>query len=187
LNDAEPILENDVPSKYDESLLALYLLSDELQTAVDHCTEIEGRPLSAQEAIDFISRHAPPPGTPGSQKRRHIVNCFSSLTDGSRIEWTPALYEALVNVAEPAHLTPALALISRAQYAFKMTWEEIAASICSEAALDPKRHPKFDEMKTMDHQTFCELLDSTGKVRRSLPRYLSRAIAKRFAKPSQPS
>ena len=175
-----------MPSKYDESLLALYLLSDELHAAVDHCTEIEGRPLSAQEAIDFISKHAPPPGTPGTEKRKNIVNCFSSLT-GARIEWTPALYEALVNVAEPANLMPAHSLILRAQFAFKMTWEEVAASICSEAALDPKRHPKFDGLKTMDNQTFYELLNSTAKVRRSLPRYLSRAIAKRFAKPSQPS
>ncbi len=61
----------------------------------------------------------------------------------------------------------------------------MVSAIRKEAALDLKRRPLFDSMAPSDEAAYTQLYEATPAVRRASARYLSRALAKIFSKPSR--
>jgi len=140
--------------------------------------------LSAQEAIEFIARHVPEPGQDDKYRRHAILRVLS--VSHHWIEWTPAAYEALINVALPLRVSSLGDMFHCAKGAFKMSAQEVVSAICSEAALDPKRRKEFDAFNDKDIVTYDEMRQATPGLQRACARYLCRSIHKNFAKPAGP-
>lgn len=156
---------------------------------MDRATKIRlpGGPvrLSSQEAIDFIARHVPAPGPDDKPQRFALLRIFT--INRAWVEWTPAVYEALVNLNIQAREPVLQSMMMCAESAFKLSSQEVVSAICTEAALDPKRRPLFDHLDAEDETTYNKMLDATPGLRRACARYLCRAITKQFSKPTGPS
>ncbi len=141
--------------------------------------------LSAQEAIDFITRHVPAPGPDDKHQRAALLRTFTHNRD--LVDWTPAVYEALVNVAVEVREPSLQRIMLCARWVFKLSSEEVVSAIRTEAALDPKRRPMFNGLNSSDEETYNHLRRATPALRRASARYLCRAITKQFSKSAGPS
>ena len=141
--------------------------------------------LSAQEAIDFIARHVPKPEQDDKYRRHAILRVLS--VSHRWIEWTPTVYEALINVALPLRVSSLGDMLHCAKGAFKMSAQEVVSAICSEAALDPKRRAEFDAFNDTDIATYDKMRQATPGLQKACVRYLCRSIHKKFANPAGPA
>ena len=109
--------------------------------------------LSAQEALDFIARNVPAPGPDDKYQRSAILKTFAIAS----VEWTPAVYQALVDVGVQVREPDLRSLLTCAERGFKLSAKEVVSAIRKEAALDPKRRPLFDSMGFRDEAAYTQL------------------------------
>lgn len=166
-------------------LEALRYIGEQFRTTTQMSSPDGPIRLSAREAIEFIGRHLPEPGTDDKYRRHAILRVLS--VSHHWIEWTPAVYEALINVALPLRVSSLGDMFHCAKGAFKMSAQEVVSAICSEAALDPKRRREFDAFDDKDIATYNEMRQATPGLQRACVRYLCRSIHKNFAKPAAPA
>lgn len=137
--------------------------------------------LSEREALDFIARNMPAPGPDDKYQRYALLKIFAFAS----VEWTPTVFQALVDVGVPLREPDLDSLLTCARLGFKLSAEEVVSAIRNEAALDPKRRPLFDSIGSSDEAAYIQLSDATAGVRRASARYLSKALTKKFSKPSR--
>ena len=172
--------------KWERRVGHLAFIRDKLNEATSANSPDGFTRLPPKEAIEFIARHVLPPGPDDKFRRCAILRIL--MTSHRRIEWTPAVFEALTNVVVPLREVPLQSMMMCAESAFKLSSDEVVSAIRNEAALDPKRRAIFDTMKAGDRsKNYYVMLKATPGVSRACARYLNRALAKQCAKPSGPT